>query len=143
MVECCRPVRDPDFVLTLGSDEDEDANGLMNNPRVLEVARRAVEGSLAQTEYDAYNFMADIGSMVAYRAYLRGYAVDEDEIQDLVERLQADGQHVDNVEDGEDDVAAVPAAGACYPLRLVVRKAVRGAKKATKATKAAALACCT
>ncbi|CAK7236055.1 hypothetical protein SBRCBS47491_009505 [Sporothrix bragantina] len=59
IVEKCRPVRDPY------------ANGVMNNPSAIDVMRRAVEGSLCLTRYDAYDFMADIGSNIAQQTYLR------------------------------------------------------------------------
>ncbi|CAK7217397.1 hypothetical protein SCUCBS95973_003136 [Sporothrix curviconia] len=59
IVELCRPLRDPR------------GNGLMNSPHAVEVAHRAVEGTLCITKYDVYDFMADIGSKVAYQTYLR------------------------------------------------------------------------
>ncbi|KJR88582.1 uncharacterized protein SPSK_07165 [Sporothrix schenckii 1099-18] len=54
--------------------EDAD-HGLANNPKVAVLAHKAIEGTLQQTTYDVYNFMVDIGAIVSFHYYLRGFPV--------------------------------------------------------------------
>ncbi|CAK7201802.1 hypothetical protein SEUCBS139899_004517 [Sporothrix eucalyptigena] len=65
IVETCRPVAGDCCT-------NDNCNVLENNPQAIEVARRAVEGSLCITPYDAYSFLEDIGCVVAYRTYIYG-----------------------------------------------------------------------
>lgn len=74
MVECCRPQADNNIVDSNNIIITE-GNRCMNSRRAIAVALRATEGGLCRTDYDAYDFMVDIGSVTAAKYYLDAAAL--------------------------------------------------------------------